>query len=748
MSREIERVSTILEYLNINKTASDCDFDDYEKYATAFYGNEVVGGILTKQLAEFNTELSASHKLNTHHLILSEKFVYKGSTDSTVLAGYDTGEKDFILSDGTISNVTLDDSIMTKGRLCIAMTPSYFFSGYIYKTKDTGLKFTYSSDKFGRYLYFADSNGNPDYIDLKNIRMGEISETNVQGDHLTYSPYFWEPFYNIDGSGNDGYTSNSDGQLKQIITEVGFNIPVFINEADAQEYVRTGKLDKCLQSVGDVDTDEDITYYMDNSIYNTAGSSKVLDSSINYKTILNNGRIALYANTEKFSKYNYELLCTSTSLKYKYEDDNQWTDYETYTSIDNTGAWTKYLDAYVKPYKGVMRTNIPKFGSRDDAEHYLDTGDLSKVLNPEDIPENLTGKPITDTTETVYRSAKSPFTRSYYFSDSGIDVFANCLNDEDLVNLLWGSKESPTLWGANPGEMIISSYWTPILMQNVTIAPYETVKIGGHNVNQHESFMASYFWGYDRLLLFNEMIMPTFNDWRDYYTNFNLYLPFYGMVTLNTQQVLGHMLSCYYVVSPAAKNLKYTLMVDNLTIGNYECTIGADFPISSLDFKGAVANMNSSAYSIAAQGASIISNTSSSIKGAVASSVGAFTGEGSVGGGVSRSGLMSMNESLSLAAAIHAHYNARHTQLAPIINGAASAVGACFMFNKAYLIIQIPEFIVPQELHSVYNYPSNIVSTIGAFNGYIECTDVILNTGATDAEKADILTALKGGVII
>jgi hypothetical protein len=79
------------------------------------------------------------------------------------------------------------------------------------------------------------------------------------------------------------------------------------------------------------------------------------------------------------------------------------------------------------------------------------------------------------------------------------------------------------------------------------------------------------------------------------------------------------------------------------------------------------------------------------------------------------------------------------------LSGNAGAMG----IKKPYLVIQKPQINTPQEFEKFMGKPSNNLVSIGDCTGYIKCKEVhVFNTPATESETQELVSLLKGGVIL
>lgn len=200
----------------------------------------------------------------------------------------------------------------------------------------------------------------------------------------------------------------------------------------------------------------------------------------------------------------------------------------------------------------------------------------------------------------------------------------------------------------------------------------------------------------------------------DPYTRVMLYLPFIGIVQLNTGDVMRSTIGVKYGVDVLTGACLAMVEVNRDGGGGvmyqYAGNCAVQYPISSGSYMGIVTG---------------IASVATGIVGAVAS------------GGAIAPALMG-----GAGALMNSHTTVQHSGG---FSGNAGAMGG----KKPYLIIIRPQTKVAQDYPYLQGYPTNTTVKIGDCSGYVRVRSLHLDTvAATDAEKVEIETILKSGFTI
>lgn len=199
------------------------------------------------------------------------------------------------------------------------------------------------------------------------------------------------------------------------------------------------------------------------------------------------------------------------------------------------------------------------------------------------------------------------------------------------------------------------------------------------------------------------------------YTDVSLYLPFIGIVTLNTDIIMGSVITVYYDVDVLTGACLATVSVTdstntNIAIYQFNGVCSVQIPLTSGNYGSVLA-------SLVTTGATI---------GATVASGGALAPV-ALGGAVS---------------ALNAGTNVKQE------GTIGSNIGA-MAYKKPYLIITRKIPVMPTNYNQLSGYPSNQRVTIGNVKGFTRFKDIYISSSkATNEEKERIEELLKTGVYI
>lgn len=236
-----------------------------------------------------------------------------------------------------------------------------------------------------------------------------------------------------------------------------------------------------------------------------------------------------------------------------------------------------------------------------------------------------------------------------------------------------------------------------------------------------------------------------FGSFLDYapHTKISLYLPFVGIVSLDTNAVMGGKITLSCGVDWISGNITYNLSLEkdsvNSVLNTWSGNSASDIPLSQLDYSNKIAAEKSA-------NISLLTMLGTTAAAGVALGLAPSTGGMSITGGLALAGAVGgagMNAYKQIS-----NYQMTEGQAASSLGGGGS-VG--FMNVKTpYLIIDRPISSLPEDYGHINGYMSNITKTIGYLSGYTEISECNLNnfSNATDKEVNEIMSLLKSGVIL
>ena len=295
------------------------------------------------------------------------------------------------------------------------------------------------------------------------------------------------------------------------------------------------------------------------------------------------------------------------------------------------------------------------------------------------------------------------------------------LSKEDLKSFftdLWSLDFSDIIFNQVTGvysnlvENVISLRWFPVPLQALgEIGTTEGIKLGYTTLKTACTTLQSAAplmagGAFD--------IKPVYKSYMDYapYTDIQVFLPFYGMLDLDTNLFMKHLLSVQYTVDIASGLITYYISRDDTIVQQVQAKCGIDIPITL-----------SSMIDVASE----ISNNVVSKSVSLASA----TAEGSPIGMV---GSMLGNTS-----APHMKY----------LSG-ISENGALYGNRKVTLFIKHPQYNRPGNYASTVGYPSYGKFKLSSLSGFtvVENPRLTMTDKMSLSEYEEIIEFLQGGIYI
>lgn len=224
-----------------------------------------------------------------------------------------------------------------------------------------------------------------------------------------------------------------------------------------------------------------------------------------------------------------------------------------------------------------------------------------------------------------------------------------------------------------------------------------------------------------------------YNSYLDYepYTSIDIFLPYIGVRSLNTSQIMGHTLCCAYYLDvntlqiTAALGLDGDISLSGGSLGNvltqYTSSFGVRFPLSGTAANQMILN-------VVQQVAGVVSGAAALVGGVATGNVAAIAGGAATTAGAVISG----------------------GQTAPITYGSVSPMSGLYAPQIPYLIINHPILAEPEGYNDKHGYSSAYAGKVSEFTGYLECLEVKLNADNTmsETEQNAIISMLKGGIYV
>ena len=209
----------------------------------------------------------------------------------------------------------------------------------------------------------------------------------------------------------------------------------------------------------------------------------------------------------------------------------------------------------------------------------------------------------------------------------------------------------------------------------------------------------------------------------DPYTKVQIYLPFIGFRTLNTNDVINSTVSLKYRVDCLTGSL--TAWVSSGSFVKYEFSgqCGASIPVTSQNYNNVI---NTAINIVSTVGTGIIGGVATGGLGTMAS-MATVNGISNVASGIASGGMKPT------------------VQRSGGMGGASSLMG----MRTPYLVFQRPKTSLPGNYNNLYGYACNKYLKLGNCRGFTQVEHMRLQVqGATDDEMKEIENILHKGVFI
>lgn len=379
--------------------------------------------------------------------------------------------------------------------------------------------------------------------------------------------------------------------------------------------------------------------------------------------------------------------------------------------------------------------------------------DTSDIIGDSDLPS--------------LSASDTGFTRIYIPTLSQVQDLARYLwTDETVVETIWNKIKQ---FFENPMEAIIGFNLVPIPVPSSGTKSFALMYI---DTGVDMDTAANQFVDVDCGTFKLEYYYGSALDYSPY-TKVSCFLPYIGMVQLNTDEVMNRTLQVKYRIDIVSGSCVAKIFVDGNCIYQYSGHCAITIPISASDFTSYV----SAAISVAklAVGAAV-GGAAGAVSAALQADVAQQTGgaqtliptpppsagaiiPASVGGALgpvmpqqeqpsntgstsaSFSGLTPKNISNTVGEIMGSKPHVQHS-------GSFSGNSGYLGVRRPFLIIERPNLCLPENYQQLNGFPAMITMLLGECSGYTRVQQVEL-TGlpATNPEQAEILELLKSGVI-
>lgn len=391
---------------------------------------------------------------------------------------------------------------------------------------------------------------------------------------------------------------------------------------------------------------------------------------------------------------------------------------------------------------------------------------------PGDLPPGTfddTSDPIPLPSTPTLSAANTGFTRIYNPTLSQVQALARYLwTDETVIQTIWNHIKQ---YFEDPMQAIIGFNLVPVPVPDGGTQNFALMYI---DTGVSMTVAANQFVDVDCGSVELERYYGSALD-QSPYTKVHCFLPYIGMVQLDTDEVMGTVLSVNYRVDIVTGSCVASVLVDGNVLYQYSGHCAINIPISSADYSSYVSAAISVAKlgvtvgtAMATGGGSIALAGAAQETGQMATTtietvntvrnpatgrqitdstttqtITAPTQQAKASTSASLGGLTPRNISNTVGQIMGSKPNIQHS-------GSFSGNSGYLGVRRPYLIIERPNMCLPETYQKLNGYPSMISLKLGNCTGYTRVQQVQL-TGmgyATNPEQAEILELLKAGVIL
>ena len=257
-----------------------------------------------------------------------------------------------------------------------------------------------------------------------------------------------------------------------------------------------------------------------------------------------------------------------------------------------------------------------------------------------------------------------------------------------------------------------------------------------------------------------------FGSFLDYapYTNIQIYIPFVGYQTLNTDEVMGNEIHLHYDIDVATGNFTCYLLIareDVFYIGNiFTGNMMSKYCISSRSFDQFISAGITAAGTIASAGLGALAATSSTTAATSTATMAAKSASAGSTTALATQGTRAISTNVNIPLN---NFTPPETTDPPVPNvnnvivkppvirtGSLSGSDPLFAPKEAFIIINRPNPAIADKFSSFYGFRANYTETLSNLSGYTKVSAVNLKgfESATLEEKQTIKDQLISGVIL
>lgn len=347
--------------------------------------------------------------------------------------------------------------------------------------------------------------------------------------------------------------------------------------------------------------------------------------------------------------------------------------------------WSKSIEELNPEYKPIADSGQP--------ENELNVGGNGNQNNESDI--------ITLTKPTI--QPFSLFNAMYAIDSTTLNSLRNFLWDTDFLTNLKKLTSSPieNIINCRMYPFNISTH-SPTISDSISIGNIQTSLAGAKIPQTYDCFFNMGY--YD--------LQEYWGDFADYQnTHIDLYLPYYGFIGLNTDEVMGKRIELYYVIDISTGDCTAIVMCDGRMIDSKSFTIGITVPLTSTD------------------SATLYRNLANIGVGSITSIATGNVGSTLLG---------------TTSAVAKTMLDKRHVEK----SGNASALNGLYMPQIPFVTIHRPYKITSSNYINEHGYPIDWYGLLNECEGYCRLADVEIDLDITTNERDELKAILERGFYI
>lgn len=399
----------------------------------------------------------------------------------------------------------------------------------------------------------------------------------------------------------------------------------------------------------------------------------------------------------------------------------------TYKEVVYNGNADKY---YIGQPFGIT---FPIYATESQADGYLGgttsiTDSLYDGQNGNwNAPQNQTGERYAETNFNVdnpnnVKLSKTILCDANVMQDISRILYTETETFQDVLNGL-------DLYGEVPLSFIVDCFWLPFNPKPFCVTSRnQTFAFGKYYTQLNHEF--------DEVLSTNKVVqvakanfVGSFNDFRDYYTRYYLYLPYVNLVELSAETYLYKEMTVQVYFDVRSGSIKYYILANGVVQDVFSGSIRMDMAIIGTDNYSASRNKLSIGGNAIADTFGGAMNTIGQIK--MGNPIGASTSALST----ANNGIVTPTLELTKASPKQ-------------IIGGFSAEQSLMDSLDIVLYVESKEIEFDDNIRQMYQIADNRVGKLGSCNGFVLFDDLRLSTDASEDEKTLLMQQVSSGIII